>query len=763
MMLLNITKMNAQVLGYGNSTNPVIPDPSLTTGSYLYTDDTRARVINAPPPAYAPTFTIAIDNEHGTFAAGDEVLLIQMKGVNIGVHQNAIVAMYTSGSPSTLTLNPVDMPTGVYPGYNTVTYLSTERLQVIKINNYGNFTITDGVVACHPWDDNDGTGGILCMAVDTTLTINGGVFTAAASGYKAIESPVLFRGSNAGELKNSANNNASRSGVTQFGCAGSAGTVTLTGAATSGDTATPPVLKGAADTGTGIIYGTPNLNQSFIIGTPGYYTSGYGSGLYNAGGGGHGGDGAATGCNPPNTSGSLGNDGGSGGASGIGGNAGGGIYIKANTINVYTPDSVFFAYGADGTYGEDGGDGGVGGAGGIGGNYCTSCPSITSWNGQYGGWGDNGIGGDGGDGGDGGHPGTIWIAANSSIGIMNSNFNVDGGDGGLGGYNGFGTNNFTPTSINITNPCDGSSCTTYTSVPCNPQEIFCFLKLCQYATPLVPTTTITFSIVSSSATDYVIYDKATGTLTLYQSGAVVQSVTVADPAKAWLVFSSFDYDLNAFLGNVAGSDNGNCGTSNQATVWWTNTSTSLIFASFTFQGNLPYFELQNGTPNNGKRIYFNSCNNNYGPGSGNGGNGAPGYWSGGNYVGTRTRARKGTAAANGTIDLTGTNTKSNVVVVVPSFFKRATGIAEQTSSVQNLIVFPNPTVGEISLMFNSASVQKADVEIIDVAGKVVYKQTIQMLKGENKHNFKLDGVASGAYTLSVKTNDAKVTQQVIVK
>ncbi len=60
------------------------------------------------------------------------------------------------------------------------------------------------------------------------------------------------------------------------------------------------------------------------------------------------------------------------------------------------------------------------------------------------------------------------------------------------------------------------------------------------------------------------------------------------------------------------------------------------------------------------------------------------------------------------------------------------------------------------------SIQTADVLVIDITGKQVFKQNIKLQKGDNKQLLKLEGIAKGIYTLQLQTADGKLTQQIMV-
>ena len=739
----------------------------------LYTDDNRASVTGTINYSGVPIIpfvgtlaNITLGNIHGTFSPGNEVLLIQMKGAtNIGMHQNATVVSYAYPNLVLQSVNMSGLIEGFYPGYS-----SADKLQVINIPNFSFLTMNDdSYILCQPWDNNDGTGGIVCFVVDNTFTINGGQVFAGGYGYRAEEDvSINFQGSNIGEAANTWNDLLAMKGPTNATCAINAfGFDALNGTGGKGGRATPQTSKIVSGNsgGSGINYGSPTFKRSFIIGSPGYYklaqTPPYGSGILNAGGGGVGGNGAPSICGTAYGMGLPGSSGSSGGAAGIGGNGGGGIYIKANNINLNTDNTVFVAYGANGGNGQEGGCGGRGGYGGAGGAGCATGSCVNNWPGSYGACGDWGIGGDGGDGGDGGHPGTIWISTNSvggNFAFANSVFDVAGGFGGWGGYQGWGDGNSTPAFIYATDQCDFTFCKKPDYHNCDPDPIMCFLKYCNHFNRNPITNILRFD-VNGNLNNFVEYDESSGNLYLVDATGLQQQVQVTDAGNAYNVFNAFGTVMNNIYssgGYITGGSN--CPTinpPNYVSVLWDiipqpqNIQTRYAIYDHSGSGHRPQFYPIYG----GKPVYFNTCSTL---------GGDPDYFLDPSPV-ERPKARQGTTAQNGTIKIgTPTNSHDNVGVEIPSSFIQSAGFKELLQSISKLSLFPNPTSGDIWLNLNSEYAQSGIVIVFDITGKEVFKQNIKLQKGDNKQLLKLDGITKGNYTLQLQTTDGKLTQQIIV-
>ena len=789
LVILASNLLQAQINGFGQMSHP--PSISLAWPTppplpyTLYTDDNRASVMGASfwGPVHSPKVgthaTLTLGIRYGGFYPGDEVLLIQSKGVNIGQHQNARVdSSHWSGPTCTLfltSITPLDTsPDGFHAGYSTRSTNPLSRLQIIKIHNYYDFTLnTGGLVTCTPWNDAEGVGGICCFIVQNNFTINGGKVNVSGIGFTAQEAPgVIFQGPVSGQAPAPYNTFSASKGPVIYGCAGSMGTVNLSGTAQRGGSATAQTYNPAhANTGTGTVYGSPNYYHTFITGTPGYYSTGYGAGQMNAGGGGKGGNGANnTPCSTLGNLGLPGDAGSTGGASGIGGNGGGGIYIKTKFIYLNTLSTVFYANGANGSYGGEGGQGGAGGTGGAGGAGCTDTTGgcTNKWPGSYGGGGDWGEGGNGGDGGDGGQPGTIWLTAShinyGSTPFTNNTLSVRGGKGGLGGYYGWGGGNATPVSVNVPNQCDGTFCFDPPLSNCDPDPIICLLRWCKYfdSIPVVGhNNRLRFSVTPSIPTplDYVEYDVNTGGLYKVSNSVVTNWVQVMDAAIAYRNFLVFGITMNNLLPASFDSVPGNCNPTDY--TWYASSKSPLGYSAYNRSdpSGKPKFIVDDWydfTALKNTPVYFTTCSLNEIRG---------GYVPGVMFP-DRLRGRTGADVSDGTINLlgvSGSNANGVIGIGPPSpYFKTNTGLAETIQSISNLSVFPNPTTGDVWLSLNSVSSQTANIIVIDGNGREVYKQTIKLQIGENKQMLKLNGIAQGIYTLQLQTTNGKLTQQIIV-
>jgi hypothetical protein len=116
---------------------------------------------------------------YAQFAAGDTVLLIQMKGARIYTLENASYGVLENyyGKPGThefLIIESVD------DGLRRITFTkgivntfdAAGALQIIKVPSYRSAVVNGSDLTCMPWDSTSGTGGVLSVIVIRTLSLN---------------------------------------------------------------------------------------------------------------------------------------------------------------------------------------------------------------------------------------------------------------------------------------------------------------------------------------------------------------------------------------------------------------------------------------------------------------------------------------------------------------------------------------------------------------------------------------------------------------
>ena len=85
-----------------------------------------------------------------------------------------------------------------------------------------------------------------------------------------------------------------------------------------------------------------------------------------------------------------------------------------------------------------------------------------------------------------------------------------------------------------------------------------------------------------------------------------------------------------------------------------------------------------------------------------------------------------------------------------------------TISVSNM--FPNPTTGSTAVNYTLANASKVSINVVDVAGKLVYSST-EGTQVAGKHTSTIDASSfnTGVYYVTILTNDSQVTKKLIKK
>jgi len=111
-----------------------------------------------------------------------------------------------------------------------------------------------------------------------------------------------------------------------------------------------------------------------------------------------------------------------------------------------------------------------------------------------------------------------------------------------------------------------------------------------------------------------------------------------------------------------------------------------------------------------------------------------------------------------TVNADGCETVKNV----STYLDACTGVGEQSKDV-SIAVYPNPGNGDFTLELNSAKVVVADMNIANSLGVNVYEEKGIAINGQLRKDIKLSGLSSGIYFLTLRNNEMKVVQKILVK
>lgn len=447
---------------YGNGSAGTPPLPGSVTNEYRKV--TGITLLGGP----SQMATFNLSTAFGSIALNDQVLCIQMEG---GINPGTWIwakCVSVSGGGSSVTLFPLPLTKSTCPGgpgyLSAANFLNfsvstpNDKVQLIKINQYNNLTISSGTnLTCPAYDPATGTGGVIAFKVNGTLTLNTGSFDVSGKGYS---------GSAGGNNGNGGSGGSGGIGGLNSGTAGNNPRVYATGICCAGDGGYKGNSGSAGNYGG--IFNTPGFGvtaQNASVYGPvcaKYFVPGGGS-RGNAGGtGGKGGGGGGGGAEPGGafTNGTAGQAGGNGGIGGNGAKGGGLIIYTAFNVNTPSPGPYFVGNGQTGFAGSGGTAGLAGGNGGY-----------------KGGGGGNGA--DGGNGGNGGGGGAgAFVYAYQPVPITNIWYSFGGGAGGAGGTGGKGG----APGLNEAN-CSGLNCALSVAPgggggaynPCNPDTVFKYL------------------------------------------------------------------------------------------------------------------------------------------------------------------------------------------------------------------------------------------------------------------------------------------------
>ena len=429
-------------------------DGDLQVSKLTFTDTVRTALagnVQAETQDYLP-----VNNSYG-FAAGDEVLIIQMAGSTTGTWEFARVSG-TAVSRLTLTA----------PALHSYMATGSSRAQVLRVPNWRSVTVVaGGVLTCSPWDG--ATGGIVCFRVSGELGIGtGGAIDVTGKGYAGGGTAAGGAGGSGGvggagggqSTDGDAGGTSAGGGAGGTGGSGGSGRRGGTGGAGGGAGAAGIAggtgKAGQTSTGSGAGPGQGGTNKATADLLNFQMGSGGGGGQGGSGGAGAGGGGGGGGGRNPGTNGNAGSAGGTGGTGSAGGTGGGAIMIIASTIRAEGPLRANGTAGQSGLAGTAGSAGGAGGNGGPGGGMFP-----YYYDGGGGGGGKGAPGGQGGNGGGGGSGGSIWLTAYdlvlgpnwvSALGGVGGNGGGGGGGGAGGAAGNRGGNSAQPGSPGATGP-----------------------------------------------------------------------------------------------------------------------------------------------------------------------------------------------------------------------------------------------------------------------------------------------------------------------
>ncbi len=89
-----------------------------------------------------------------------------------------------------------------------------------------------------------------------------------------------------------------------------------------------------------------------------------------------------------------------------------------------------------------------------------------------------------------------------------------------------------------------------------------------------------------------------------------------------------------------------------------------------------------------------------------------------------------------------------------------TGIKEFSGS-SDMLIFPNPTTGELKIEFNR-DFGKSEIRVINIINEVVFESLTEIKTGKLL-NIDLNNISEGIYFLKIKTPEKEIIRKIIVQ
>lgn len=89
-------------------------------------------------------------------------------------------------------------------------------------------------------------------------------------------------------------------------------------------------------------------------------------------------------------------------------------------------------------------------------------------------------------------------------------------------------------------------------------------------------------------------------------------------------------------------------------------------------------------------------------------------------------------------------------------------LSNEEFTLENFVLYPNPNKGDFSLSFSSTSGENIDINVYDIAGRLVQTKNYNATATFNE-NISLNNVSTGMYLITVTDQDRTVTKKLIIE
>ncbi len=89
-------------------------------------------------------------------------------------------------------------------------------------------------------------------------------------------------------------------------------------------------------------------------------------------------------------------------------------------------------------------------------------------------------------------------------------------------------------------------------------------------------------------------------------------------------------------------------------------------------------------------------------------------------------------------------------------------ITEPVAAMNEMVVYPNPSTGAVTIGFTSATEGTATIRVVDIVGKEITSQKVIVANGNNKYAFDLSSTSKGIYFVQLTNDGENLVQRLIL-
>lgn len=98
-----------------------------------------------------------------------------------------------------------------------------------------------------------------------------------------------------------------------------------------------------------------------------------------------------------------------------------------------------------------------------------------------------------------------------------------------------------------------------------------------------------------------------------------------------------------------------------------------------------------------------------------------------------------------------------------AFTGNVTGLKNQNTLINSIVVYPNPGSENITLNLNIKNSSHSLIELIDISGKVILTKDLGIIQGENKQVIDVSTIANGSYFIRVTNENGIESKKIIIE